>query len=263
VDGKSVIMLKVLKFETKNILRSRWIFGYIAVASLLSGGLSYLTAESNKVLVSLALIMPVLVPLVCLAYSTLHWYYNERFTVLLLTQPISRQTVLLSRYLALALTLSFSVIVGVIFPFVVRLQWPSGLGLLLLNIVLLTFIFVGLALWIAAVVSDRLKGIGMALGAWVYLSMLHDGLLLVLLIIFRESPMDLPAGVFSGFNPISLSRVVQLMYFDQALLLGHTGALTKQILVSWRGYALATGAGLFWIIVPLFGTLWSFRRKDL
>lgn len=255
--------LKVLKFEMKNILRSRWVLGYTFLSLLLSSGLNYLSTDPGKVMVSLALILPVLVPLVTLTFSTLHWYYNERFTVLLLTQPISRATVLISRYLALSLTLSLSVVVGMLIPFVVRLQCPDGLMLLLLNVVLLTFIFVGLSLWMASLMEDRLKGIGLALGTWIYLSLLHDGVLLVGLIVLRDTPLDIAAGFFSALNPISLSRVVQLMYFDQALLLGHTGAMTKQILVSWQGYGLAVGVSLMWLVFPVIGTFRSFRKKNL
>lgn len=258
-----MIMLKVLKFEFKNILRSRWIFGYILISALISGGLNYLSNDLNKVMVSLALVLPVIVPMVCLTYSTLHWYYNERFTVLLLTQPLSRNTVILSRYLALASALGFSVVMGVVFPFLIRLHWPDGLWLLLLNVVILTFVFVGVALLIATLMVDRLKGLGLALGAWIYLNLLHDGLLLVLLVIFRESPMEITAGFFSALNPISLSRIVQLMYFDQPLLLGHTGALTKQILTSWRGYGMALACVTAWLVLPMYGVFRCFRTKNL
>ncbi len=256
-------LFRVLKFEIKNVLRSRWIFGYVIVIALLTAGLSYLTSDLNKVLVSLALILPVMVPLVTLIFSTLHWYYNERFTVLLLTQPISRRTVLLSRYFALSGALAMAVVLGVVIPFLFKLRWPSGLWLLLSDTIILTFVFVGVALFVAAKMNDRLKGIGLALGIWVYLALLHDGLLLVLLVVFRESPMDLVAGTFAALNPISLSRVVQLMYFDQALLLGHTGALTKEILVSWRGYGLATAAMSLWLVLPGVATIRSFAKKDL
>jgi Cu-processing system permease protein len=255
--------LKVLKFEIKNILRSRWIFGYFIMTTLISTGLNYLTSDPSKVLISLALIFPILVPLVGLIFSTLHWYYNERFTVLLLTQPVSRQTVLLSRYIALGVALSLAVTVGILLPFILRQQWPMGLNLLLATVIVLTFIFVGVALLISTLIEDRLKGIGFAFASWIYLSLLHDGILLVLLILFRDTPMDLIAGAISGFNPISLSRVVQLMYFDQALLLGHTGALTKQILISWKGYALAVTTTVLWLFLPLIGTFYVFKKKNL
>lgn len=255
--------MKVLKFEFKNILRSRWIFGYTLVTLLITAGLNYLTSDKQKVMVSLALILPLLVPMVALTYSTLHWYYNERFTVLLLTQPISRRTVMLSRYFALAMALSLSVVIGLIIPFLLQGRWPDGLTLLASTAVILTFIFVGVALLIATLMDDRLKGIGLALGAWIYLNLIHDGLLLVLLVVFRESPMELAAGIFSSLNPISLSRIVQIMYFDQPLLLGHTGALTRQILTSWKGASLVVVCTVCWIFIPLLSANHYFRRKNL
>lgn len=255
-------LLKVIKFEIKSILRSRWIFGYTLITMLMTAGLVYLTNDTSKVLVSLILILPLFVPLVSLIFSTLHWYYNERFTVLLLTQPISRKTVLFSRYLSLSFSLSVSLLIGVLTPFIIRLQFPSGLTFILIISILLNFIFVGMALWISTLIVDRLKGIGLVFGSWIYFSLIHDGLLLIILIMFKESPLDGVAGIISSLSPISLSRVVGLMYFDQALLLGHTGALVKQILTSWKGVSLAAIATVLWLFVPLFGTYFSFRRRD-
>jgi Cu-processing system permease protein len=255
--------LKVFKFEIKNILRSQWLVGFILVTALLTEGLNFLTEDRSKVLVSLSLILPILVPLVVLTFSTLHWYYNERFTVLLLTQPVSRSTVLWGRYFALSSALTLSFLIGILAPFIFHWQWPEDLGVVLANTTALIFIFVGLALVTSTLLTDRLKGIGLALGAWIYFSLVHDGILLFLLIAFRELPLDNVAGVFSALNPISLSRVLQLLHFDQALLLNHTGALTQQLLQSWKGYGLAMSVVALWIVTPVVVSLRNFRHRDL
>ena len=261
-DGKKV--LKVLKFEMKNVLRSRWIFGYGILGLFISGGLNYLSNDPVKTLVSLGLVIPVLVPLVTLVYTTLHWYYNEKFTVLLLTQPLDRNTFVVSRYIALVVALAISLIIGMTLPFVVApAAFGVGMALILAMISILTMIFVGLALVLSIFFEDRLQGIGAALGLWAYFTIVHDGLTLLGLVIWREEPLDIVAGIIVALNPVSLSRVVPLMYFEQPLLLGHTGALTREILTSWKGAAVAGGSAGLWMVLPVIFVLFRFPKKDL
>lgn len=63
-------------------------------------------------------------------------------------------------------------------------------------------------------------------------------------------------------NPVDLARVVLLLRFDVAALLGYTGAVFQQFFDGARGIAIALGALLLWVIGPLALAARAFARKD-
>jgi Cu-processing system permease protein len=63
-------------------------------------------------------------------------------------------------------------------------------------------------------------------------------------------------------NPIDLGRIVLLLRFDIAALMGYTGAVFKHFFDSAGGIAVAAAALLGWAGVPVVLGARRFRRKD-
>ena len=82
------------------------------------------------------------------------------------------------------------------------------------------------------------------------------------LLVLKGYPTDIPALTAGAINPIGLSRIILIRYFDQPFLLSFTGARVQMYLASTAGFTSAILAGLIWLFGPLFLGLRSFMRKD-
>jgi Cu-processing system permease protein len=63
-------------------------------------------------------------------------------------------------------------------------------------------------------------------------------------------------------NPIDLGRVLLLLQFDIAALMGYTGAVFQRFFGTWLGLTVAFGALALWTTLPFFLGLRRFRLKD-
>jgi len=63
-------------------------------------------------------------------------------------------------------------------------------------------------------------------------------------------------------NPVDLARVLLLLRFDLAALMGYTGAVFQRLLGGWTGSILAGAALALWVAIPVAIGQRVFRRKD-
>jgi Cu-processing system permease protein len=253
---------KILKYEFLNIIRNRWIFVYFALLFVLTLVLLLAGASPQKAILSISHVIVVLIPLVSLLFSTVYAYYNEQFTETLLTQPLSRPSVFWARHIAIGLGLGLPAALGISLPFFIRGTFELGLLLNALLGLYLTLVFVILGLAISTRVKDRMRGVGLAIGAWFFLAVVYDGLVLVLLLLLREYPLDWVSGALGVLNPIGLVRVVLLVFHDGALLLGYTGTGVRQLLTSYSGMVVGFMVGALWLTLPIHLSRLAFSKKD-
>lgn len=256
------LLKTVVYYELSNVLRSKWPYALIILVALMTSLFLFLSDDIKKTLLSLTIVFCALVPLIALLFTSLYWHNAERFTELLLTQPISRRTIFLSRAVILGTTLVFSLSIGVIVPFLWHQIFNTDILFFLALIAMLSLVFVNLGLLISVAVSDKMKALGLVLALWLYLLVLHDGIVLMALLFFKGYPTDIPALVAGTINPIGLARVLLIRYFDQPLLLSFTGARIQIFLASATGLITALMATLIWIFFPLERGLRLFKLKD-
>jgi Cu-processing system permease protein len=169
-------------------------------------------------------------------------------------------------YLGLSLPLASAFVGGVAIPFLLRgggdpAQRRALLTLLAVGVVL-TCVFTAIAFVIAVRAEDRLRGLGLAIGAWLLLALLYDGAVLVLVAMFADYPIERPLLVLTFANPIDLARVILLLELDVSALMGYTGAVFQNFFSGALGIAAAGAALLAWIAVPIALAARCFRRKD-
>lgn len=111
------LLKTVVYYELSNVLRSRWLYILTSLIAIMTFTFLFLSDDIKKTLLSLTIVFCALIPLVALLFTSLYWYNSERFTELLLTQPISRRVIFLSRTVVLGSGLIFSLSVGVLIPF--------------------------------------------------------------------------------------------------------------------------------------------------
>jgi len=68
--------------------------------------------------------------------------------------------------------------------------------------------------------------------------------------------------ILSALNPIDLGRILFLMKFDIAALMGYTGAVFQRFFGSSLGVIISVICLLVWIIVPFYLSSRFFKKKD-
>jgi Cu-processing system permease protein len=91
---------------------------------------------------------------------------------------------------------------------------------------------------------------------------LYDGLVLVVVAGFSDWPLETPMLVLSLLNPVDLARVLLLLTFDVAALMGYTGAVFERFFGGALGAASALAALVLWTALPFLAGLRGFMRKD-
>jgi Cu-processing system permease protein len=256
---------KIVRYELRDVARSRSLIAYAVFFLLVTETLLRFGGGARAAL-SLMNVVLLLIPLVSVVFGTMYLYHAREFTELLLAQPVRRTQLFVGQFLGLAIPLSAAFAVGLGVPFAVRFRDESAqagtLGVIALCGVVLTFVFTAFAAVIAARIDDRVKGIGAAIGLWLGLTVLYDGVVMIGLTVFSDYPLERPALAAMLANPIDLARLLILLRLDVSALMGYTGAVFERFFGSTGGALLASLALVLWTGVPLLLGARRFQRKD-
>jgi Cu-processing system permease protein len=255
-------MTRVIRYIFNDLLRTRFILFYTGFLLLSSIALFQLDNDFGKVVLSLMNIVLMVVPLVSVVFTTIHFFSSYEFIELMLAQPINRRVIFLSEYVAVVSSLCMAYLIGVGVPFVLFGAGQQVLALLITGI-FLTIVFVSLAFLSSVLTRDKSKAIGIALLFWFYFSLIYDGLVLWIIYSFSDYPLDKVTLTLIAFNPVDLARIILLLQLDISALMGYTGAFYKNFFGSQMGLLFSTGVLLLWAFVPLWLALRIFNRKDL
>jgi Cu-processing system permease protein len=255
-------MLKLSKYVLYDILRNKVVIAYTLFLFVVSMSLFQMEQNSAKAVLSLLNIVLIVIPLVSMVFSTIHWYNSYEFIELMLTQPVSRKKVLLSEFAGMGSSLVTAFLLGVGIPVVIYQFDATGIALLVVGS-LLTLVFTSVAFLASIKSRDKARGIGAALLLWFYFALIFDGLLLLILFAFSDYPLDKITMMLSSFNPIDLGRIYLMLQMDVSALMGYTGASFKEFFGSQAGLMYTLVIMLVWIIAPLLLSIRSFNKKDL
>jgi len=255
-------MRKIVKYVIVDILRNKIMLGYTLFLLVIS--LSVFNIEDNaaKGLLNLLNVVLIIVPLVSIVFSTIYIYNSAEFMELLVSQPLKRKNIWLSLFFGLASSLAIAFFVGTGIPILLYAATDTGLILGAMGL-LLSVIFVAIAMLAAVLTRDKAKGIGVAILLWLYFSLLFDGLLLFVLFQFNDYPIEKTIIILSSLNPIDLGRILILLKMDISAIMGYTGAIMKDFFGSNQGFLFALISLLLWAFVPTWISLRKFNRKDL
>ncbi len=255
-------MTRVIKYIFYDILRTRFILLYTVFLFVSTMAMYQLDSDSGKVVLSLLNIVLMVVPLVSIVFTTIHFFNSYEFIEMMLAQPINRKVIFLGEYLAVASSLCAAYAVGVGLPIVIYGLNQSGLTLLFTG-VMLTMVFVSLAFFSSVLTRDKAKAIGIVLLFWFYFSLIYDGLLLWIIYTFSDYPLEQTTLTLVAFNPVDLARIIMLLTLDISALMGYTGAFYKDFFGSYQGLLFSTVILVLWILLPLWRSMHIFSKKDL
>lgn len=255
-------MKKIIKYVVIDILRSRIILAYTIFLLLMSLSVFNLEDNAAKGLLSLLNVILIIVPLVSIIFSTIYVYNSSEFLELLVSQPLKRKTIWLSLFTGLALSMSIAFFIGAGIPILLYAASATGLMMLATGL-LLSVIFVSIAVLASVGTRDKAKGIGKSILLWLYFSLLFDGLVLFLLFQLSDYPVEKGMIAVSILNPIDLARILILLEMDIAALMGYTGAIFRDVFGNTTGMVAAFVVLAMWVFVPLLLSLRKFNSKDL
>ncbi len=260
------LLTHIIKTEWKSLLRGKWVIGYTIIFILLTDSLLRFGGGGSEALLSLSNVMLLFIPLVGMIYGILYIYQSREFVELLLTQPIDRKVLYWGLFLGISTPLMAAFIIGSMLP----LAWhgilaaDSTSSLLVLGLGgMLTLIFVSLGFVFGLMFyDDRIKGFGFTIVVWLFLAILYDGLVLLIVFVFGDYPLEQFVIVVSTLNPIDLARILIMLEFDISALMGYTGAVFNRFFGQNTGIMTASGMLFLWLAIPTWMGLRIFRKKD-
>jgi len=256
---------KIARYGVRDLMRSRWLLGYASFFAVATWALLRFSDNESKALLSLVNVVLLVVPLANLVFGAMYLYGAREFVELLLAQPVRRRELFAGLYLGLTGPVALSAVVGIGTPLILHgasaatLRTAAVLGAMSIA---LSAVFTGIAAVIAYSVEDRVRGLATALGVWLMLAVVYDGLVLMAAVQFADYPLERPMLALMISNPIDLARLVLLLQFDVAALLGYTGAVFEQFVGHAAGPIVAAGAIALWVAIPAIAGARLFHRKN-
>ncbi|MBP8726191.1 MAG: ABC transporter permease, partial [Saprospiraceae bacterium] len=109
-------MWTLTRYIFSDIIRNKVIVLYAGFQLLAALLLFNLEENPDKALLSLLNIELIVIPLISMIFSTIHYYNSYEFIEMLLAQPLGRRRVFLSEFFACALSLVLAFILGLGIP---------------------------------------------------------------------------------------------------------------------------------------------------
>jgi Cu-processing system permease protein len=258
-------MMKVLKYQARDAIRSRWLIAYALFFLVVTDALLRFSGDPVKAQLSLVSIVLFVVPLIAIVFGTVYLYNAREFVELILAQPVDRRQTYCGLYLGLTLPLIAAFVVGIAAPFLfsgLDTAVLGRLGALIIAGIVLTCVFTAIATSIAVKCEDRLRGLGAAIGVWLLVTIVYDGFVLLVLAVLSDFPLERATLGLMMANPIDIARLGLLLRFDGAAMMGYTGAVFLKFFNGTTGMIVAAAALATWIVAPIAFGVRVFQRKD-
>jgi len=223
-------MKSLIKIEFLNIIRSRWFLFSIVISTLLSYVGVLLFESFEKFLIFISNFLIILCSIFIISFSSLYYYDNLNFWSLLISNGISRKKIL---FVNLSLILNLFTI-AFFFPcFIIgtlNFNLKYEIFLLLLFLFITSAFFYPIGILPSILSRDKLKGFSISFLIWTFFVFGFDSLILAILIIFSDYPIDNLILVLSSLNPIVVSRVFYLKIFKITQNLGFVDNLINNFI---------------------------------
>ncbi len=258
----------ILFFEFRENIRNKWLLIYGLSFFLLCGVILYVGAsdplQASGSLLNLVLL---LVPLFSFVFGSLSFTESLPFSEVLIAQPVTRRAIFWGKWLGLSLGLSLSFLLGMglasLFQFNFSQHGFLSYFYLLWLGVLLTFVFVSLAFFLANLIRKRELIFGWVLLFWFMFYVLYDFVVMGFTLIFGDYPLQVPMLILVFLNPIDLVRVLLLMQIDLSAMMGFSGALFQKYFGHFNGMILGSITLIAWIMIPAYLGMKRFEKRDL
>jgi Cu-processing system permease protein len=258
-------VLTIARQELTVAIRNKWTVIFAFVFSSLVLAISYfgtMTAGEigfqgfNRTTASLLSLALYLIPLVALMMGTQSFLSSEGGDEILFAQPVSRAEILAGKLLGLFAAITQTDAEGFIgYPIFVVLS------------LMLSFVFLAIAMLAAVACRRRAKAFGVAIFVWFFFVIFYIFYDLIVLggsLLFREKTANyfIFASLFG--NPVDIVRVAGLLSMKGGEVFGAAGAALLKFLGGEVQAAAALIASLLiWGLVPVLISFRLLKRQDI
>jgi len=258
---------KIAGFGIKDFLRNKWSVLYSIFFLLATEGMFRFSGQSSKVIISMMSITIFIIPLISIIFGSSYFYNSREFIQLLLTQPVKRSSVYQGLFLSVTTTLSLCFTIGITVPLLWRnldnFTQQISYFYLVISGICLTCIFVGLSFLYSIYNSDKSKGLGMSILTWLFLAVIYDGIVLLIVLLFNDYPLEKVMIALSVMNPIDLARILLLINIDISALMGYTGAVFENFFGNSTAIIFSLTSLFLWVLLPFSLGMRKFQKMDL
>ncbi len=271
-----VLLIAVQEFTLNR--RNKWVTAFAGIFALLTFFIAYFGMVTSgysgfqdfvRTSTSLISLTGFIMPLFALLLGVFSFISNKEYLEMMVAQPVSRQQVVLGKFLGLLLTLLGATAIGFSVPGVI-ISLSIGVGgalsyaLFLAYAMILGVIFSSCAVLISQVAGRQQVALGAAIGVWLFFEVVYGVLVLATTLYFSPAVLKVLLIALLAGNPVDLFRVLSLLAAGGAEFFGPAGA-TLIKLVGAEAWTVAAGlAGLLaWAVVPLLVSLKLFSRQNL
>ena len=258
--------LKIIKYQIKDNIQSRWIIGFFIFFMTFTYWLINFTGDAPKVILSILNMILIVIPLISLVFGSIYIYNNLNYIKFMLTQPIKRLSLYFGLYFGLVIPLlfclTFGIGIGVLTFYPLFEEYLSIVILLLITGLFQILIFTAIAFLIATSNDDKLKGLGISIFVWLFFTIIYDGLILFILQTFQDYPLERIALGLTMINPIDLGRIFIILKFDVSALMGYTGAVFEDFFGNNVGLIISLSVQIIWFLISFIFGLKIFKSKD-
>lgn len=259
-------MFKIAKYTFFDLVRSKNFLLIFLFFILITWGLLYFSTSFSKAILSIMHINIFIIPLIAAIFTAIYYYNARDFIELLLAQPINRTHIFWGILSGLFLSLAISISAGTLFPFLFySIAFSNNLltlAAILLNDILLIAIFACISMNICVLTDEKIKGFGWVIISLLSFTILYDALILILLLYFKDYPLEKFSILLALLNPIDLTRINVLLQLDIAALMGYSGAVFHKFFGTTIGQIIIYCSMSFWIFINIFILKWLINKKD-
>lgn len=257
---------KIFSYELKNIARSKWTAAFTLLYFIMTQSLFMFESEGSKVLLSLFNFILLIVPIISLFYGITFLNNEKQFIELLLSQPIERKSIFNGIFFGLAGTLAISLLLGVGVPMLMNARTSNiSTELFLVFIfvsILLTIIFTAIASYAAFRFTDKAKGLIFVIVFWLGTFIVYDALFLMASYLLQDYPAEKIMIALVMLNPVDIARLVVILQFDIAALLGYSAAIYQMTFGNAAAIFILVALLLIWCAAPFYIARRRFIKND-
>ncbi len=259
-------LYKITGYELRNLTRSKWTVLFTAIYFIICESLFLLEDQGAKVVLSLFNFILLFIPVISLFFGITFINNEKPFIELLLSQPVRRRDIFNGLYISLSLALTATMLIGVGLPLAFHFhssKIPSDLLLIFLgSSILMNQVFIGIAFFGAFFFSDKSKGLIFVIGFWLFTFILYDMGILVLSYILKDYPIEKLMMILTVTNPVDVGRILILLQFDVAALMGYSAAIYQMTFGNIFSSAILLAILFVWSFIPYYISKTLFRNSD-
>lgn len=253
---------KVLfKYELVTLALSRWFLVYLGGFNIILFTLRYFSNSNEQLFVSIFNVILYYHFITLLLFSILAWQNNSKFTFFIMTQPVSRANVFLSRFGSFCLGVTIATALSLLGQLFFYFDSVEIFRLLAAQLVL-EIIFIGLGFFLAIKIQEHLKAIAVAMGLILFFALLLDGLNIWIIINYSRYPLERILFFLCALNPLTLVKFQAMALETTSLWTGYAGLVLQRAWSSGLIQGVTLTVLSLWIVVPIALAWKTFARKD-